>query len=366
VSKVDAAALRWLRQRGMTIQRIQIENLRGIRRGEIEGLSPLSILVGPNNSGKSTALEALYCAGIGIDPGGIYKLLLRRGGPSHHALAHVWFDSSTQARITASGSGEQKSTVILDRPQIRQTEFVQNAIREGLKEPIMPAQSQWDFSWDQGRKLGSSVTHVDRSGAFATNYIEHGIPGKPWVSSFVDVEAVRNREALEDAYSRLEAQRRVVRVVQALRRAMPTLTDLRILRVEGDFILHAICGDLKPIPAYLAGDGFKRFLEVAASVYSVGAGGVVLLEEPESFQHPRYLNELATVLLDAANQGTQVILSTHSLELIDLLLEARDGEATVLPTVHRLRLHENELHAVTISGENARFARDELAQDLRS
>lgn len=49
------------------ITSIEIENLRGIRSGRLEGLTPLTILTGPNltgpnASGKSTVLDALLIA----------------------------------------------------------------------------------------------------------------------------------------------------------------------------------------------------------------------------------------------------------------------------------------------------------------
>jgi AAA15 family ATPase/GTPase len=50
------------------IEMVEIENLRGIVSGRLEGLSPLSILLGVNNSGKSTILEALYLGGIASGP----------------------------------------------------------------------------------------------------------------------------------------------------------------------------------------------------------------------------------------------------------------------------------------------------------
>jgi len=39
------------------IKRVRIRNFRGVREGELE-LAPLSILLGANNSGKTTVLEA--------------------------------------------------------------------------------------------------------------------------------------------------------------------------------------------------------------------------------------------------------------------------------------------------------------------
>ena len=57
---------------------VKIENLRGIREGVVEDLAPLTVLVGPNNSGKSTVLEGLYL-GLGGDVNAAAKVVLRRG-----------------------------------------------------------------------------------------------------------------------------------------------------------------------------------------------------------------------------------------------------------------------------------------------
>jgi predicted ATPase len=43
------------------IEKLKITNFRGIKDGEIE-LAPVTILLGANNSGKSTILEALFLA----------------------------------------------------------------------------------------------------------------------------------------------------------------------------------------------------------------------------------------------------------------------------------------------------------------
>ena len=350
----------------MAIERVTIQNLRGIRDGVLEGLSPLSILVGPNNSGKSTVLEGVWSAAAGADAREVWQRLLRRGGPALHAARHVLHGAAKEACAQAFGPDGQRCRVALSIPTIRHVDRLREAREQGLTEPMVSLCSEADFVWAGQRSASETVTQVDAGRRFARCFIESGDTSVPFTVSFVDVEAVRTPGALEEAYSKLEKQRRVARVVRSLQRAMPTLTDLRILKVDEDFVLHAIHGDAPTVPAYLAGDGFKRFLEVAAQVYDAGDGGVVLLEEPESFQHPRYLTELAVVLRDAVALGTQVILSTHSVELIDLLLQRPEGDVGPLPTVHRLRLTDGVLRAVAVSGESARYAREEPAQALRA
>jgi AAA15 family ATPase/GTPase len=70
------------------IQSISINGLRGIAKGEIEGFAPLTILVGPNSSGKSTILDACMLAASANTENAIKRCVLRRvRGESAWALA---------------------------------------------------------------------------------------------------------------------------------------------------------------------------------------------------------------------------------------------------------------------------------------
>ncbi|MBL9044864.1 MAG: AAA family ATPase, partial [Myxococcales bacterium] len=42
------------------IESIGLRDFRGIRLGKVEGLTSLNVLIGPNNSGKTALLEAMY------------------------------------------------------------------------------------------------------------------------------------------------------------------------------------------------------------------------------------------------------------------------------------------------------------------
>lgn len=344
------------------ITAVKIENFRGVSEGGVEGLAPISILVGPNNSGKSTVLEAIAASGLGTNAKAVAGLLIRRGGPPLDALARVICRSAKQATISADGKLDARDMSWTTRFTIEKN-WSDDPIGlhgAGLVEPVsrfllhLTTQHIGNFGTSHGE------AYVDVQGR------QHGSNGETlFQTSFVDVEAVRASGALEDAYTRIDETGQLGKVVKSLGRSMPGLTDLRILKVGTDFVLHTFFENGPPVPAYLAGDGFKRFLELAAAAVGTPKG-VVLLEEPESFQHPRYLQELATLLHLAAREGTQIILSTHSIELIDLLLHAPEAEGQTYPAVHRMRIFDGKLRATTIDRERAVIARDELLEDLRA
>ena len=58
---------------------IQIERYRGFENLEMTGLGRVNLLVGSNNTGKTSILEAIYLLDAMGDPSAIWKLLSRRG-----------------------------------------------------------------------------------------------------------------------------------------------------------------------------------------------------------------------------------------------------------------------------------------------
>ncbi len=76
------------------------------------------------------------------------------------------------------------------------------------------------------------------------------------------------------------------------------------------------------VPVAGAGSGIYAIVRLALEV-AAPPGGLVLVEEPEAHQHPDVIAQTAKVLLAAARRDVQLIVSTHSLELIDALVAPR-------------------------------------------
>ncbi|MEE8525219.1 MAG: AAA family ATPase, partial [Thermoanaerobaculia bacterium] len=106
------------------------------------------------------------------------------------------------------------------------------------------------------------------------------------------------------------------------------------------------------------------FVQLALEV-AVAPEGLVLVEEPEVYQHPKAIWQTAKVLLANMRRGVQMVITTHSLELIDAILaeaSEKDLEDIVL---FNLKLENGELEQGRRVGEEIVFARQTLENDLR-
>lgn len=149
---------------------------------------------------------------------------------------------------------------------------------------------------------------------------------------------------------------------------------IRLLRVVGvediwrsrDGKLYVTIDD-ENIPIQALGDGTISLLRLVA-LHSLIDKGVVIVEEPETSMHPGYIALYAKILVDYVTQSRyrQVVLTTHSIELIDQVMEylrranALDKVSIVL--LSRLNGHV-EVHPY--KGDEAYEYRRKIYEDLR-
>jgi hypothetical protein len=141
------------------------------------------------------------------------------------------------------------------------------------------------------------------------------------------------------------------------------VSNVEILTENGEPILHFVFADYS-VPASLAGDGIQSLLRLSLEL-AASSGGVALLEEPEVHQHPGAIRQSAQAILAAVRRQTQVVLTTHSLELIDALLgECLEQDLDRL-SLYRLRLEDGVLRSSRLPGPDISFSRTTIEDDLR-
>jgi hypothetical protein len=327
---------------GAVITSVGIETLRGIRTGVVEGLGPLSVLVGPNNSGKSTVLDAVLI-GAAPEPWKAIAFVVGRRGALEKGVRWLFWRS-----------GESASVVVRTQAGVER----RCALTKGG-----PSFVGGVFTMPDGGTKRFNVGFGDGNQVVTQN--GDALPALEGVPEVRMVEPHRGvvQEPLHRLYNRALEAGRIEEVNALLRELLPEgFRQVEISAPEDKPVVYVSYRD-GAVPAWLQGDGIQCVLRLGLEL-AAAPGGVVLLEEPETAQHPRSLRESARTVVAAVQRGVQVILSTHSLDLIDLL-RAHLGDDLAKLSVHNLACVEGALSVVRYSGAEVALARDAIGEDLR-
>lgn len=91
-------------------------------------------------------------------------------------------------------------------------------------------------------------------------------------------------------------------------------------------LLFSSVGGDRPFRVANAGSGLAHVLPVVVTVLDTQPGGLVWLEHPDAFMHPRAAQALGRFLALAVAHGVQIVVETHSVHLLNgLRLAVREG-----------------------------------------
>lgn len=346
------------------IRSVEIKGLRGIQEGKLEDFTPLVILVGTNNSGKSTILDALL---IGANPNvsdGILAAIDRRNGVKQKARWLVTQPASFPASIMLKTHLEEIYRTVdikLSRSQTEEqvvvtgTVFTTNGhIGHADDEEILTPAST-------GTEISSLTFGDNGSAAYSRSVVS--ADGVPEVH-LVDPEMGTRLLPLHELYTKVLEQGRRKEVRKLISDLMGGVEDVLIL-TEGNSPVLYLDYSSGSVPVAMAGEGVQSLLRTAMELAS-RPNGVVLLEEPEVHQHPGAIQQTARAIWAAIRRGIQVVISTHSLDLIDsLVFEVQNEEELNQMSVYRLLLVEGCLRSSRTAGSEITFARATIGEDLR-
>ena len=301
----------------MLLTKVRIENFKRFEQLEVE-LKPLDCLVGPNNSGKTTLLQAMalfdFCVHHCLSKkNGGYELKPRTISPEEFYILPVsdpmelWTDRKTMA------GGKQK------RIQIRATFDEKQDVTATVK---------LDFN-----RFGIGVETADSSQEWLAKLAGYRIAYLPVFSVFLAQEERRTPGVIDDELARghvhnvirnllldLKEKQRHGDLLEALKRSFSELKDMRIEfdEVSDRYISVAYqeAGHPKEFDVFSAGSGFQQFLYLFGFV-RLRQPTAILLDEPDVHLHGILQKALLRELHRLVDEGKQVLFATHSRDLIN-------------------------------------------------
>lgn len=376
------------------IDRFRVRNFRCLRDVDV-ALGPLNFLIGPNNTGKSSLLDAVALLADCVNLRDVNDAFLHRATESDpqgrkHQLARILTGGDATQRLEFSCELTTAS-LAPSYPTSRYSLAIEHMVAETAGNPCTLAIAEERIELREDGGGGGLVFR--RSGAEASQFDTTIRPDlledrrlKPRQRSMLQLRQVvsggwadglrklfggtrryrlsplrmatpcqveRDVRLASDGFgmaacldnlSDLDPER-FGRIQDALRKLVPGLSNVTFPTVEPgkkSILFHEKWGS--QVYASEASDGLLLFLAYLTIAHSTGDATVLLIEEPELGVHPRRLGDTVRILR-AISRGelglppVQVIATSHSPQLLDccgkeeiILFEREEsGEARTVP-----------------------------------
>lgn len=321
-------------------------------------LRPLNVLIGPNASGKSNLVEAFAVLRavpkdlpLPIRQGGGVEEWLWRGDASQRATRaaiEVVFAEKVIAeqavRYRVAFESEAGGLVVVDErienrtgspkpffylgyehglPMLSNADGTKRAVRIGIdRTQSILSQRRDPESYPEVAATGDRLKEIliYRSWSF-------GPQSAIRAACRADVQTDRVLEDFSNLPARLAVLKRSPatkkRLLESLSEVAPGFSDVEIIPEGGQLRLYLTEGE-RNVPAHRLSDGTLRFLSLLAILIDPGRASLVLIEEPELGLHPDVLPALRDLLVEASGR-VQLVVTTHSTQLVDAMTEHADA-----------------------------------------
>ena len=341
----------------MTIERVIIRNFKGLKETELTFGKGVNILVGDNETGKSTVLEAINLA--------LTKQLNRRDA-AYNLHPFLFHQSIVQKFVQCVGDGTVEPPLeidievyLSDDPILAEHKGTNNScnadcpgvrVRIELDDNFREEYQAYIADTERIRTVPVEFYHVDWR-----NFADEPLTSrsKPLQPALIDPSALTNAyaanryvlELARDFLTRMQkvdlalsyrqlreafqADASVAGINQELAKQKGVVSD-RELSVALDMTARSswdtsVTPHLDDLPLTLVGKGEQTSVKIKLALEASEACEVLLIEEPETHLSPGNLNRLLAHIAERVGDK-QVILTTHS----SFVLNKLGADATIM------------------------------------
>ncbi len=324
----------------LALPSLEVQNFRGFQDLRIEKLGRVNLIVGKNNIGKSSLLEAIQLYATKADPAFLQQILAVRYEDRgrqriEKALSSVKYLFFGRKDITGPTDPIKISPVDDPEQQVQiSLEFYRSKLDEEgrITFQILPP-AEYNTAEDP-------IPTVMRPRLFRTD--AKGI-------NVISIEAngLGNRE-IAQLWDKITLTNHEQEVLKALRIVAPGIEAINLVdqsaRGERTPIVKAQ-GMSEPLPIRTLGDGMQRMLGISLALVNA-QNGILLIDEIENGLHYSIQEDLWRLVFQIAHRlNVQVFASTHSWDCISGFQEAAQAEEGEEGVLIRLEYKKDDIIA---------------------
>jgi len=314
------------------LKNLIIENFRGIKKLKIEDFRQVNLIVGKNNSGKTTLLEALFLITNPENPhlpASVINSFRNLNLIDENSWPILFNRLNINNNIRFSGelseNNEKRELLIKPDSENISTEISVTEEGTGLKNPytgIKPLINnlilEYSFKKGKSRKTETFISIATRTkdGLIYTRGKLHKeiLPG-------VLVKTEDIYKTLSTTLNNIIIKKGMGNIIGVLRKIEPSVESISL---GANGIVYCDTGLDRMVPINVLGNGITSLLSVI-SIISDNPGGVILMDEIENGLHYSSQKILWEAIFKSAKEfNTQVFATTHSIECIKAFSDACD------------------------------------------
>lgn len=360
------------------ISQLHIRRYRGICDLVINQLGVVNLIVGDNNCGKTSVLEAMQLFRTSGGLANVYKIARQReliavlsGNSIYENIICMFPHDGSNLEIELSGVCNGKSIeyslngtetkVLIDTKELEKTSY---QYREDTVGELETDAFDGVASLKYGLEEHHEEIHINRFSRIS------GIAVRPnehlkivYVSPFEHLKGnVISQIVKNDAYKEI--------CLSALQLFDKNIEDMMVFRSDVgnrpvEYLKHKKLGNM-PLSTY--GDGIKKVLALSNAI-AMATGGILLIDEIETAIHKKYYDDIFQFVVKACEQfDVQVFISTHSIEAIDGILSTQgydNQEITDNIQVVTLKRGEDRTYSRVLSGREVYSNREAFGFEVR-
>lgn len=344
----------------LILNSLEIQNFRGFRHLQIERLGRVNLIVGKNNVGKSSLLEALRLYAQRGQPHLVKELLIARDeiNQSHAdgnteieemllSLKYIFYgrkdakNNGDAIRIGPMGSVEEVLSITIGwylEQFIKESGITRRQLLPsvfGVADDIVP---RFDVRWGTQPEMHYSLA-VSRLS---------GIEPEEIKSVFMPADGFPNIRLaiLWDKVSLTAYERQVIAALQII---TPATEGMSIIgdpaSVRGRTPIIKVASIDEPLPLRSLGEGMQRMAGIALALVNA-RDGILLIDEVENGLHYTVQYELWQLIFQMASSlNIQVIATTHSWDCIEGFQKAAQENTQEEGLLIRLSVKNDEIAA---------------------
>ena len=348
---------------------LSIKNFRGINNLELNNLSNINILVGDNNCGKTSVLEAISlfqnpleinniltsCCKRGRDIISIFDLFLEMF-PRENINKNIEIVSSINSvlyNLNINGKLIERINPNLYRCIENDEYFDENYFENRIFKGRIKVKKNTEVINE--KEIDLSEEKIQSTLADLSNQIINMVYVSPY-------DYLYNR-LIDDTINVIKSGEKE-EVIKLLKILDNNIEDFNVLKSKNKpssiYIKHSKYGFMS-LSSF--GDGVKKILTLASAVVSA-KNGILLIDEIETAIYKNILNDVFGWLINACKiYKVQLISTTHSLEVIDAFIQTSKNIDKL--TCFRLEHYNENIYSNRLAGQKLKDVRCILGQDVR-